>query len=255
MDLTKPADASATTSGPADGARLSFRPLHRQVRDMLVRRIIDGVWTPGAPLPSELQLAADLGVSQGTVRKALDAMAAENLVVRRQGRGTFVARPDEERVMFQFFKLASDEGPRSFPQSRVLAVATARANVAERKALALPQDARVVRIRRLRSLDGAAAISERIVLPDALFPGLVGMELPNNLYGLYAIHFGVTVASTRERLKAIAAPAQDAEALSIAPGAPVLEIDRLARSLENTPVEWRVSVCLTERLHYLSDLR
>lgn len=255
MDLTKTGVSPPTFRGPAGGEQLAFRPLHRQVRDMLVRRIIDGVWTPGAPLPSELQLAAELGVSQGTVRKALDAMAAENLLVRRQGRGTFVARPDEERVMFQFFKLASDDGPRTFPQSRVLAISGAKANAAERRTLDLAPDARVVRIRRLRFVDGAAAVTERITLPDALFPGLTAMELPNNLYGLYAIHFGVTVASTRERLKAVAAPAADAEALSIAAGAPVLEIDRLARSLENTPVEWRVSVCLTERLHYLSELR
>lgn len=254
MDLTKASDRE-TRRGPAADEPLAFRPLHRQVRDMLVRRIIDGVWTPGSPLPSELQLAAELGVSQGTVRKALDAMAAENLLVRRQGRGTFVARPDEERVMFQFFKLASDAGPRSFPQSRVLAVAAAKPNAAERKALELAPDARVVRIRRLRSMDGAPAIAERISLPDALFPGLAAMELPNNLYGLYAMHFGVTVASTRERLKAVAASAVDAEALSIAAGAPVLEIDRLARSLGNRPVEWRVSVCLTEKLHYLSELR
>jgi GntR family transcriptional regulator len=243
----------ARAERPAEA--LGFRPLYAQVRDMLIRRLVDGVWAPGAPLPSEMQLAAEIGVSQGTVRKALDALAADNLVVRRQGRGTFVARHDEERIMFQFFKLAADEGDRSFPQSQVLELSQDRANAAERSALRLAAGARVVRIRRLRSIDGAAVIVERISLPESLFPGLASMELPNNLYGLYAMHFGVTVASTREKLKAVAASEDDARALGVPPGKPALEIDRLALSLERVPVEWRLSVCLTDKLHYLSELR
>src|SRR5215203_5028435 len=101
---------------------LGFRPLYRQVRDVLVKRIADGVWHAGQLLPSEGEIALDLGVSQGTVRKALDEMTAQNLVVRRQGRGTFVAKHDDARILFQFFKLVPDSGERSFPDSRVLAV-------------------------------------------------------------------------------------------------------------------------------------
>jgi GntR family transcriptional regulator len=238
-----------------DEEALGFRPLYRQVRDKLIRRLVDGVWAPGGPLPSEIQLAAELRVSQGTVRKALDAMAADNLVVRRQGRGTFVARHDEERVMFQFFKLVGDDGDRSFPQSAVLSLAQGKANAAEREALKLAKDARVTRIRRLRSMAGRPTIVEDVTLPDAVFPGLAGMEIPNNLYGLYAVHFGVAVASTRERLKAVALTVEDADALGAKAGAPALRIDRLALSLERQPMEWRLSVCLTDKVHYLSELR
>src|SRR5512144_2178491 len=94
---------------------LGFSPLYRRVKDVLKRRIADGVWAPGAVLPSEGELALDLGVSQGTVRKALDELTAENLVVRRQGKGTFVARHDDARILFQFFKLIPDTGERRFP--------------------------------------------------------------------------------------------------------------------------------------------
>ena len=253
-DTTRtPQHGREALSSPAES--FGFRPLYRQVRDTLIRRLVDGVWQPGQPLPSEIQLAAELGVSQGTVRKALDAMAAENLVVRRQGRGTFVARHDEERILFQFFKLVGDDGRRSFPESRVLALAHGRANAQERAVLSLAKDARVVRIRRQRSLDGRPVIVEAIVLPEALFPGLVDMELPNNLYGLYAMHYGVTIATTQEKLKAIGASAPDADVLGIAPGTPVLQINRLALSLDRIAVEWRLSLCLTEHVHYLSDLR
>src|SRR5215208_4371574 len=117
---------------------LGFRPLYRQVRDVLVKRIADGVWQAGQVLPSEPEIAADLGVSQGTVRKALDEMTAENLVIRRQGRGTYVARHDDARILFQFFKLVPDSGERSFPDSRVLDV---------RKS-AVPKAADMLRVKR-----------------------------------------------------------------------------------------------------------
>lgn len=237
------------------GEELGFRPLYRQVRDALIRRLVDGVWLPGQPLPSEMQLAAELKVSQGTVRKALDAMAAENLVVRRQGRGTFVARHDEERILFQFFRIVPDHGRRVFPLSQVQSCLGGKASPAERQMLALPKDSRVIRIARTRSIEERPVIAELIVLPERLFPGLAELEIPNNLYGLYAMQFGIAVGITREKLKAVAATPEQAEVLGIAPGAPLLAIDRLALSLDDTPVEWRLSACLTDTLHYESDLR
>ena len=113
----------------------------------------------------------------------------------------------------------------------------------------------MVRIRRLRALDARPVIVETVTLPAQLFPDLAAMEIPNNLYGLYAVHYGITIASIREKLKAIAASREDADALGVAEGTPVLQIDRVALSLEGMPVEWRLSVCLTHSVHYLSDLR
>src|SRR5688500_8333636 len=93
-----------------DDETIGFRPLYRQVKDVLVGRIASGAWRAGDAIPSEFEIAAELATSQGTVRKALDEMTAERLVVRRQGRGTFVARHDDARILFQFFKLVPDEG-------------------------------------------------------------------------------------------------------------------------------------------------
>src|SRR5919202_1506403 len=114
---------------------LGYRPLYRQVRALLVRRLAEGVWQPGQLLPSEGQLAAELGVSQGTVRKALDALTAERLLVRRQGRGTFVAEHDGERILFHFFKLMPDAGKPSFPESRIVTTRAAQADADERDRL------------------------------------------------------------------------------------------------------------------------
>ena len=107
---------------------VGYRPLYQQVRDLLVRRLADGQWQPGKSIPSEHQLAQELGVSQGTVRKALDTMAAERLLVRRQGRGTFVAELTEQHILFHFFKLRADDDAQRFPASRVIDVTVARAD-------------------------------------------------------------------------------------------------------------------------------
>ena len=242
-------------TGMGAGENVGFRPLYRQVYDTLLRRLADAVWQPGQMLPSEVQLAAELGVSQGTVRKALDALTGDSLLVRRQGRGTFVAEHDDVQSTFRFFKLRPDGTTAGAPQSRVLEIREAAASVDERDRLALARGARVVRVSRLRSLDGRLCIAEAIGVPAALFPGLAGISLPNTLYGLYATRFGITIAVAKERLKAIALAPAEAALLEVPAGTPALEVDRVAFDLEERPVEWRLSVCLTNDLHYQSVLR
>ena len=234
---------------------VGFRPLYRQAKDLLVRRIAEGTWQPGQILPSEFAIAADLGVSQGTVRKALDEMTAENLLVRRQGRGTFVARHDDARILFQFFKLTHDDHRRRFPESRILDVRVVRASPEACKRLGLARGDKAVQIERIRSLAGAACIAEGMVLPHRLFAGIESRDMPNNLYELYASDFGVTVARASERLKAVAATPRTAKHLAVAPGTPLLSIDRIAFDVSGAPVEWRVSICRTDEFHYLCDLR
>jgi len=234
----------------------AYRPLYVQVKDSLVRRLIDGAWLPGQLIPSEMELAREIGVSQGTIRKALDAMTAENLLVRRQGRGTYVAEPEESRLLFQFFRLVSDDGERAFPTSRILARTTARATAIERARLQLDEGGRVVRIERVRDLGGRPLIVETISLPHERFSAIEAMtEIPNNVYRLYSQNWGITIARAVERLKAVGAMPADAAALSCAAGAPLLEIARVAYDLEGNPVELRVSRCLTDGIHYASELR
>lgn len=184
-------------SADATPTDLGFRPLYKQVRDKLVRRIADGGWRAGEMVPSEIQIAAELGVSQGTVRKALDDMTAAKLLVRRQGRGTFVATHDEARILFQFFKLVPDGGPRAFPESEVLSATRATADTDEAASLAVQAGAPVMRIRRVRSIDGRPCIAETITLPAGLFDGIETGPIPNNLYDLYARTYGVTVGGGR----------------------------------------------------------
>lgn len=223
-----------------------FKPLYQQVKDLLIERLIGGYWKPGDLLPSEFQLAEELGVSQGTVRKALDEMTASNLLVRRQGRGTYVAEHDQEHALFHFFKMTDRQGRPLVPESRVLKVARGPARSAEAQRLNLPPQAEAIRITRVRTLAGRPAIFERIVLPAALFPGLdARRDLPNTLYTIFARDYGITIARAEERLSAVAAGAEAARHLAVDRDAPLLAIDRIARALDNQPVEWRLSLCDT----------
>ena len=234
-----------------------YRPLYQQVKDLLRRRIVDGIWRPDEMLPSEGRLAVELGVSQGTVRKALDEMAAQKLVVRRQGRGTFVAAHSPDTALFHFFHLVDESGERQVPESELLDCRRGIAGPREAAALRLRPGALVLRIDRRRLIAGAPAVVERIAVPLTLFPDLDdrgGEELPNTLYDFYQKRYGVTVGRATERLRAIIATAEDAAHLGVAAGTPLLEIDRIARDLDDNPVEWRLSRCLTDRLAYLSEL-
>jgi GntR family transcriptional regulator len=231
------------------------QPLYAQVKALIMQRLIANRWRPGEMLPSEFQLADEFGVSQGTVRKALDALAAENVVVRRQGRGTFVAEHDDHRALFHFFHLFGPDGERRLPVSRLNLVRKGLAGRLEAEQLDIGRGETVVRIRRTRLLEGRPAISETIVLPHALFADLAEIrDLPNTLYDLYERRYGVTIAHAVERLAAVAADEREAKLFDIAPGAPLLEIDRTAHALDGAPVEWRVSRCLTSTHHYRVEL-
>ena len=242
-------------AGSGRAGTVGFRPLYRQVYDTLLKRLADAVWQPGQILPSEGQLAVELGVSQGTVRKALDALTADSLLVRRQGRGTFVADHDDKKRVFRSLKLRPDNDGVGMPTTRATGIAEAAASADERGRLDLVRTARVVRIERVRAVDARLCVAETISVPAALFPGISDLELPNTLYSLYASRFGITIATANERLKAVALGVREAALLQAPAGTPALEIDRIAIDLEERPVEWRLSICLTQDIHYLSVLR
>lgn len=232
-----------------------YRPLHRQVYDVIVRRMAQGVWRAGDCLPSEQALARELGVSQGTVRKVLDALTAEKLLQRRQGKGTFIAENTQERALFRFFRLAHPGGRRVTPESSVDTVKVRAGKAAEIARLELAKGDRVVEILRVRSIEGRPAVRERIVVPSRLFPDLEKRHpLPNTLYSLYQTAYGVNITSAQEELRAELADAEDARVLGVAEGAPVLCIDRTAVSLESLKVELRTSRIASADLVYAVTL-
>lgn len=231
-------------------------PLFAQLHALMIQRIVDGHWSPGDCLPSEFALAEEFEVSQGTVRKALDTLAQENLVIRHQGRGTFVSAHSSQRELFRFFHLVARNDETQPPETdQIIAFEQRRGTREEVERLSLASGNRIIRLERLRTMAGKPVIIENIVVPASLFKGLGDQgDVPNELYQLYEQSYGVTIHKAVEHLHARAATESESKYLSIPPGAPLLEIDRLAVTLDGTPVEWRVSRCDTRTHSYLSEI-
>ncbi|MGD8956720.1 MAG: GntR family transcriptional regulator [Chromatiaceae bacterium] len=232
-------------------------PLYMQIKELFVANISDGRWSPGDVIPSEIQLAQDLGVSQGTVRKAITELVENNVLTRRQGRGTFVAYHDSERALFHFFHIVDNKGRKVLPESTTLSCRRKRASRVETAKLNLAPGSSVVSIERIRKFDDQPTMLETITLPSEPFAelGNVGAcDLPNMLYELYEKKFGITIHNAEEQLRAVAASKRDGALLGLEAGAPLLEIERVAKTLDNSPVELRISRCITRNHHYQNTI-
>jgi GntR family transcriptional regulator len=227
---------------------------YQKVDNIIRQRLIDNLWKPGEILPSEIQLAAELSVSQGAVRKALNDMVAEYLLFQKQGIGTFVSEHTERRALFLYFSIAGNDGSRIFPESNILSYEEKYASSLEQSKLELSKREMVVQFNCVRYFNNISTIVETISLPLEHFPGFSAkMEPPNNLFRFYQSSYGITLAKAEEYLKVISASAEEATILNIVEVTPMLEIDRVARMLDGRPVEWRVSHCDTCNYRYVSE--
>jgi len=254
--VSPPVALSAIVPGRArpahDGA--GALPLYRQAKRALLQAIESGACAPGSVLPSETRLSHALGVSIGTVRRAVDELVADHILVRHQGRGTFVATHDAERFLFQFFHVERGDGLREAPQVDLLSFERQRADADSAEALRLREGDPVWVIENRLRLQGRAVVYDRIVLPVLLFKGLSEKRLrdrPGTIYQLYQSEFGITVVRAAERARAVAADRTAARVLGVAPQAPVMQVRRSALTFGDKPVEYRVSVIDTARHDYV----
>jgi len=237
--------------------RAIFTPLYRQIKEMLLASLDQGEWKPGDLIPSEAELAERFKVSQGTVRKAVDELASENLLSRHQGKGTFVATHHEPRAQFRFLRIVPDEGVPAPARSRFLECRRLRAPLDIARRLRLKRSDAVIYIRRLLSLDERPIVLDDLWLPGALFRGLTAERLGQHrgpLYGLFESEFGTRMIRADERLRAVAATAEVAALMGLASGAPLLLVERLSFTYGDRPVEVRRGLCITEGFHYRNSL-
>ena len=236
----------------------TFSPLYRQIKGLITRSLQGGEWKPGELIPSETELAARFGVSQGTVRKAIDELAAENLVVRRQGRGTFVATHQEARAQFRFLRLRPDQGSEPGPMdSRILECRRQRAPGDVARTLQLRTGEAVVQVRRRLAFEGRPTVLDEIWLPGAQFRGLTAERLSawsGPLYALFEAEFGTRMIRATERLRAVAADRAAAAELQVPAGEPLLLVERVSFTYEDRPVEVRRGFYVTRRHHYHNEL-
>ena len=243
--------------GSPVAASPTFSPLYQQIKALITQSLQSGEWRPGELIPSEVELASRFKVSQGTVRKAIDELAAENLVVRRQGKGTFVATHHEARAQFRFLRLMPDAGEPHQAENRILEVRRLRAPAEIARLLELKSGDSVIFLKRVQSFDGAPTIVEELWLPGALFRGLTAerlVEYKGPMYGLFETEFGTRMIRASEKIRAVLAEETVASLLEIAQGSPLLSVERVSFTYGDRPVEVRRAFYRTEHHHYRNEL-
>lgn len=233
---------------------LSRRPLYLQVSDLLSRRIFDGEWKPGAAIPNEHDLAQELGVSTGTVRKALGELVVGRIVTRRQGRGTFVTDQEAGGVRDPFDNIDMGNGASGAGATQLLEQTNAAASQVEQDRLGLAAGECVLRTKRLRSQDGEPFMFEMASLALSRLPRLSGGAPQDYHITALAQRCGVRLGRATERLTLAEAPAEPASCLGVEPGAPLLRLDRIVLRTDGSPLEWRIGYCHFRNQAYVAEM-
>jgi GntR family transcriptional regulator len=258
--LPPSAEDPPPVSGSAGTVTPAFSPLYQQIKGLILHSLQHGEWKPGEAIPSEMELAARFRVSQGTVRKAIDELAAENLVTRRQGKGTFVATHTERQVQYRFLKLLPDQGDASVEgpaQRTILECRRARAGMEVARILALRAGDPVIQIKRILSFTGVPTILEDIWLPGQAFKGLTAEQLAHYqgpTYAMFEIDFGVRMVRAEEKIRAILPDETQAQWLNVTCSTPLLSVERLAYTYNDAPMELRRGLYRTDTHHYYNEL-
>jgi GntR family transcriptional regulator len=246
------------SAGP--GATPAFSPLYQQIKVLILQSLQGGEWKPGEAIPSEMDLAARFRVSQGTVRKAIDELAADNLLVRRQGKGTFVATHAAQHVQYRFLRLLPDSGDTTTEgpaERRIIECKKQRAPADIARALGLRSGDAVLQVRRVLAFQGIPTILEDLWLPAAPFKGLTAERLDTYrgpMYALFETEFGVRMVRAEEKIRALAATAPASGILDVPAGAPLLSVERIAYTYNDLPIEVRRGLYRTDTHHYQNSL-
>lgn len=235
----------------------TFSPLYRQIKSLILQALESGEWRPGQVIPSEQELAARFSVSQGTVRKAIDEMAADNLLIRKQGKGTFVASHNDPRALFRFLRLVPMDGDLAPPQSVPMDCWRAKAGQEASRMLGIELGDPIIIVRRLLKFAAKPVVVDEIYLPGEVFPGLTLEVLQSwngSLYSLFETRFGLRMIRAQERLRAVAADRSTSEALKVPEGTPLLSVERVTYTYGDRPVEWRRGLYSTAEHFYLNEL-
>ena len=240
---------------PAHDDRL---PLYQRLRDELMRRVGSGEWAPGDAIPTEAELTRSYGVATGTVRKSIEMLVADGLLVRHQGKGTFVRRPSFDSSLFRFFRFKSRNGAAVLPTARILGRALRAPPAEVRRALALREGEEGIVLTRVREVEDRTVLAEDIWLPRRPFEALAQMKLQDFddlLYPFYERSCGQRVASAHEKLVVESASRSLAARLHLEPGAAVIAVQRTAFDLAGKPLEWRCTRGAAALFQYEVDIR
>ncbi len=227
--------------------------LYKKVKIEVTRMLSSRGFSAGDLLPTEKQLAARYGVSVGTIRRAIDELVNEHVLVRKQGRGTQLATFSPERMLNRFWPVVRKDGTREIPIVQTLEFERERADAETAAALSLARGAPIYRIVNVLLLDGNPVLVDDVRLPASLYPDLTEeafVARDMTMYGLYQSRYGVKVIRTVDSLHGVGADAVTAKRLGLPVGTPLLAFTRTAYTFDDKPVELRRTHIFTKAYEY-----
>ena len=234
-----------------------MEPLYAEVKKKITQSLIQGEWGPGEAIPSEIELANTYDVSQGTVRKAIDDLSAESILVRRQGKGTYVATHNEENIQLRFLRLTSNFGLKEKLDNQLISFSKEKASNKLAKILNINPASIIISITRILTFNEKPLILDVIKIPAQSFRGLTAkmvVEKKGSMYRMYEADFGVRMLRADEKIKAIIANSESTSLLNLKENSPLLSIERISYTYDNKPLEWRLGLCVTDNHFYRSEL-
>lgn len=244
------------------GPAVTPAPLHEQVTKRIAGRIADGRWPEGFVLPPEADLARQLGVSEGTVRRAMQALTAEGLVMRRRRTGTVVTGRAPQHTLdrwYKYYRLHGRDGTLQNTETRYISLDRDTACRDQATRLKLQPGANIGRLVRLRISEGRPVMIDRIVLPECWLEGLPTepADMPPLLFRWLLERHGLRLSAIREQVTARIATLEDSALLELPEDTPtaLLDIDETAYDAMNEPLMTIRHAALTDAHCYVNEVR
>ena len=236
---------------------LDMQPLYEKVKKKITESLVQGEWRPGEAIPSETELANVYEVSQGTVRKAIDELSADSILIRRQGKGTYVATHNEENIQLRFLRLTSNFGLKEKLDNQLVSFSKEKATNKLSKILNINPASTIISLKRVLTFNEKPLILDVIKIPAQSFRGLTAemiVKKKGSMYRMYETDFGVRMLRADEKIRAINANFESASLLNVKENTPLLSVERISYTYENNPIEWRLGLCITDNHYYRSEL-
>lgn len=223
-------------------------PLYTQLAGIIKHNISSGALATGQLLPSESELCRALDISRNTVRQAIGELESEGLVVRKRGKGTFVADPNTTRrgVQYSFTTEVSSMG--KTPSSTLVDFGIVRADEELCRKMELPEDTCVYCFTRVRNVDGQPLILETSYYPQYIYPNLNREMVQTHSFYSLLYHVGITPASAEETYEAVTVDGRRAELLAVPDGSCAFYHRRRTRTDDGRIYEYTCSFLRADRV-------
>lgn len=217
-------------------------PLYKEVKQRIIENLISGKWKAGDKIPTEPELAKHYAVGIATIRAAVADLVAAQVLRRIQGKGTFVS---ESKSPYRFSNFIDSNGTREIPTRVLLSFRSERSSGDLAKDLQLAKydsSRKIFSLWMLFLIHGTPVAVSNASIPAALFPNLSRKHIQNEklpLYAFYQKHFNVNVVRVQADISAVVASPCVYKHLKLSSAVPLLEIERIAYTFQDIPVEYR----------------